>query len=1057
MTPGLLEQHHQQQSHQISPLGHTSSAMADNNESFDYHVAASTSKQKMDIADVEAKFKDVPDKYLMIIAHFLVGAINDTEAMDRLNGPILKASIANFYWIFLIQYAILAMLGIVMNVAIIAYIVYHRLYRDVTHAFIINLAFCHFVQCAIVLPISLMVMLIQNWIFGQFLCFFLPMLQDIPLHVAMITHILIAWDRMRWLGNPLKGRFPAFVCCCATWLTGMVIALPYPIYTIYVEIGEFSPRLHGVGLCVVNLMDDMHEYVRGLFFLMYCAPTVLLSYLYIRTSQELRPPEEPLAVMLYEHRADIRMRQRNSSASSVERSYSGATTATIGGGGGGGLNGNSHHSTVYSGPYSTGTATRSYDLYSAEWDVNREKRNQRNFGSMAAAQVVCLCPLMILRFARLSMEETYENQKHFDFTYLMFVWIAFLPTVIFPCIYASQILPREEQERLRGYFRLSTKRLPNKSIAKRSNGCIEANGSGRGGGGGRNGRGGNSNGIGGRYSDANTPSSRDNSIEKDENTNTTQGTTSIILNGEPYVGGLCGTGSPGQTVMGSAAGETMISQKPENTKPSANGKYQHQNSLNKEQSAAPPLTARIPPPRQRNKEGKSLKHSDGTLSNDSSTAVHDSKKYKRTKDHSSDVRINVISDGKAKSSANTNGSSRRGGSITSGTGSGGPTGLAGQRKLTLESLDNRSCSNMTASTYCNGNSSLGDDGDVSNFGDGEDSSIVSGMILHGSSNGSSNALPPYYEKKPSGMSLYSSSIGGNGGGMRTRDMSFDDGSSTFSRIDSSSTLAREMEIIDILERERSSIDMQELLQRDGHNESQKRRDGERRRLPDIGKICVRSPKLKRDPYSYEKSNNTSITSLSAKVPTSTDPLRTNDAYSLSSSINEDDEDNSHILPYDEENLRSTKSSQRCSIDEEVPSDFFDGYAPGDTTAILPSSAPAVSGAVQYQYSRRLSRKSSSHHNPGSASSHRMSKRDSFNSLHSNDLIAGAFGELDPTQPLTKMSVIENRMVRRSGSSGRTSSFSSSARSSMKSRDYGHGSAHSTHPELDFRENFLADL
>lgn len=131
----------------------------------------------------------------------------------------------------------------------------------------------------------------------------------------------------------------------------------------------------------------------------------------------------------------------NSSASSVDRSYSGATTATIGGAGGGGGGVLNSHSTCMA-PYSTGTATRSYDLYSAEWDVNREKRNQRNFGSMAAAQVVCLCPLMILRFARLSIEETYENQRHFDFTYLMFVWIAFLPTVIFPCIYASQILPR---------------------------------------------------------------------------------------------------------------------------------------------------------------------------------------------------------------------------------------------------------------------------------------------------------------------------------------------------------------------------------------------------------------------------------------------------------------------------------------------------------------------------------------------------------------------------------------------------------------------------------------
>uniref|UniRef100_A0A1B0BYR8 Uncharacterized protein n=1 Tax=Glossina palpalis gambiensis TaxID=67801 RepID=A0A1B0BYR8_9MUSC len=64
-----------------------------------------------------------------------------------------------------------------------------------------------------------------------------PPFPDIPLHVAIITHILIAWDRMRWLSDPIKCRFPAFVCSCATWLTGMIIALPYPIYTIYLEMG----------------------------------------------------------------------------------------------------------------------------------------------------------------------------------------------------------------------------------------------------------------------------------------------------------------------------------------------------------------------------------------------------------------------------------------------------------------------------------------------------------------------------------------------------------------------------------------------------------------------------------------------------------------------------------------------------------------------------------------------------------------------------------------------------------------------------------------------------
>ncbi|XP_050746553.1 uncharacterized protein LOC108035795 isoform X2 [Drosophila biarmipes] len=117
------------------------------------------------------------DKYAMALSHFLDFHSNETVDVERLSGPILKSSIKSVYWLFLIQYAALALLGVVLNVIIVVYIMYHRLYKDVTHAFIINLALCHFVQCALVLPVSLMVMLIQNWIFGQFLCFFLPMLQ----------------------------------------------------------------------------------------------------------------------------------------------------------------------------------------------------------------------------------------------------------------------------------------------------------------------------------------------------------------------------------------------------------------------------------------------------------------------------------------------------------------------------------------------------------------------------------------------------------------------------------------------------------------------------------------------------------------------------------------------------------------------------------------------------------------------------------------------------------------------------------------------------------------
>lgn len=49
---------------------------------------------------------------------------------------------------------------------------------------------------------------------------------------------------------------------------------------------------------------------------------------------------------------------------------------------------------------------------------------------------VCVLPLMILRLARLAIIETYENSGHFDFIYLIIVYVAFIPTCTTPAIFA---------------------------------------------------------------------------------------------------------------------------------------------------------------------------------------------------------------------------------------------------------------------------------------------------------------------------------------------------------------------------------------------------------------------------------------------------------------------------------------------------------------------------------------------------------------------------------------------------------------------------------------------
>nr|AGX85001.2 NPYLR3 [Aedes aegypti] len=386
------------------------------------------------------KSKETASDAIPMIAQMILGSFeahNGSANVDY-SSPVLKPVVARIYPVFILLYFIPAALGIASNVLVVMYISRYKLYREATQAFMVNLAVCHIVQCAFVLPITLMVMLIQNWIFGQFLCFFLPLLQDIPLHVAVISHLLIAWDRKRWLTDPLKARLPAFVCSCASWLAGMVIALPYPIYTTYLDLGKYMPEFEGVGLCALNLIDDMQEYMRGLFLIMYCGPMTLLGYLYIRTSRELRPPDGPLSIMMFEARAEARSKQLRASRHGTR---SGSTGGSAGASGA-----------------DLSAGSRTYDLYDAEVDVSREKRTQRHLGAMASTQILCVCPLMILRLARMALEETYESEAHFDITYLMFVWMAFLPTVIVPWIYANWVLSRPAKERLRGYLRLSSRR-----------------------------------------------------------------------------------------------------------------------------------------------------------------------------------------------------------------------------------------------------------------------------------------------------------------------------------------------------------------------------------------------------------------------------------------------------------------------------------------------------------------------------------------------------------------------------------------------------------------------
>ncbi|XP_050543724.1 prolactin-releasing peptide receptor isoform X1 [Daktulosphaira vitifoliae] len=354
---------------------------------------------------------EIPHKWIAVIVDYLRGFRNDTTDFNR---PQLRPSVRHTYLAFVCGYSALIVAGALCNAYVLAIVIRKRLYAaDPVYVYVANLALTGMLECVSVLPISLMVLLVQNWIFGRFLCFMLPMLQDVPTHVMMLTFLLMAIDRYKHLKHPNRMRLPPLTCAIACWLIAFCIVLPYPVYTAYLDLGVYiKVQFEGVGICAVNMADDMQDYLRSLFVLTYLIPLLTMGYLYSKMSDILRSLMNVPSVFY----------SQDSSSRNPETP---------------------NHSDIQS-PYSDSDT---------EIDSYKESKTQKYLISMVTAYAVCLCPLMILRLAKLEVAETYENSRHFDLTFMIFVWLAFVPTVTTPLLFVAWNSDSSTKERIRSYFK----------------------------------------------------------------------------------------------------------------------------------------------------------------------------------------------------------------------------------------------------------------------------------------------------------------------------------------------------------------------------------------------------------------------------------------------------------------------------------------------------------------------------------------------------------------------------------------------------------------------------
>ncbi|XP_043216086.1 uncharacterized protein LOC122378714 [Amphibalanus amphitrite] len=238
------------------------------------------------------------------------------------------------------------------------------------------------------------------------MCYMLPIMQNIPLTLMTLTLLLMTVRQYCRLLR--RRRWPASspICLLAVWLVSICAALPYLIYTDYLDMELFFGDLRGVGLCMVNVGRGVGPLTKVLFVTTYILPLLLMGLLQLFISQGLA-----------ERRSGLQ-------AHSDDEPPCAATVGTV-------------HRCSYVTDASRETDQEADGLGEPRrhvLDLAAEAAAHKYTLAITLAYALCLCPLMVLRIAKEAISETYNNSHYFDIIYVVFVWICFLTSCTTPAL-----------------------------------------------------------------------------------------------------------------------------------------------------------------------------------------------------------------------------------------------------------------------------------------------------------------------------------------------------------------------------------------------------------------------------------------------------------------------------------------------------------------------------------------------------------------------------------------------------------------------------------------------
>ncbi|CAF0743370.1 unnamed protein product [Rotaria sp. Silwood1] len=195
-----------------------------------------------------------------------------------------------FSFILSFAYAIIFLIGLIANIFVIIVIIKCRRMRTLTNRFLLNLAVSDLLATVICIPPNAYHHYDKRWIFGEFLCRFVPFIQGASVAVSIFTLMAVSVDRFIAIHKPIHSKLlctstKIFAVIAIIWITSFLLMIPLIVHHRIID--PFDTTLPA---CAEEWHQNMNArliYDFILLVVLFIVPLTLITYCYIRISFSL--------------------------------------------------------------------------------------------------------------------------------------------------------------------------------------------------------------------------------------------------------------------------------------------------------------------------------------------------------------------------------------------------------------------------------------------------------------------------------------------------------------------------------------------------------------------------------------------------------------------------------------------------------------------------------------------------------------------------------------------------------------------------------------------------